>query len=236
MKQGFKKKILEYLIIAFLSFCMAVIYEILIFPNAFAPAGINGLATIIQHLFDFSVGYMSIIINIPLVIIAFIWDNKDFAIKTLCYVLIFSLFTLVLKNGDTAINGDGKGFINLEDFIYKNSTVSIILAPIVSGALNGIIYGFSIRHNTCTGGTDIVARLVKKKHPELNIMWLTFALNSIVAILSYFAYSQNGKYDLQPVILCIIYCFTSSKMGDLILKGYKNLKWSRRILKRFLKK
>ncbi len=225
MERAFKRKIFEYLVIVFLSLCMAIIYEVLIFPNAFAPAGINGLATIVQHVFGFSVGYMSIIINIPLVIIAFFGDNKDFAIKTLCYVLVFSLLTLVLKNGEivggVAVNGDGEGFINLQNFVYKNDTVSIVLSPIVSGALNGLIYGFSIRHNSCTGGTDVIARLVKKKRPELNIMWLTFALNSAVAVLSYFAYAKGGKFDLQPVILCIIYCFVSSKMGDVVLKGYK---------------
>jgi len=78
-----------------------------------------------------------------------------------------------------------------------------------------------VRKNTCTGGTDIVARLVRVKRPELNIMWVTLALNSIVAFLSYFAYAENGEYDIQPVLLCFMYCFTSSKMGDLVLKGYK---------------
>ena len=198
---------------------MALIYETLIFPNAFAPAGINGLATIIQHLFDFSVGYMSIIINIPLIIIVFMLVDKDFAVKTLCYVLTFSLLTLIMKNG--AKNGDAKGILDVSMFAYKNGSVSTILAPIASGALNGIIYGFCVRHNSCTGGTDIVARMVRVKRPELNIMWVTFTLNSAVAILSFFAYAEDGLFNVEPVILCLIYCFVSTKMGDVILKGRK---------------
>lgn len=225
MNQKTKKIFVEYSIIMGLAFCMALIYEVLIFPNSFAPAGINGLATIIQHLFGFSVGYMSIIINIPLVILVFLTVDRDYAIKTLCFVLVFSFFTLIMKNGEIinghAINGDGKGFIDLSDFAYKNSSVSTVLAPIASGALNGIIYGFCIRHNACTGGTDIVARMVRVKRPDLNIMWVTFALNSTVAVLSYFAYAENGVFNIEPVILCLIYCFASSKMGDVIIKGYK---------------
>lgn len=225
MDKSAKKTFFEYLITVFLAFCMALIYEILIFPNSFAPAGINGLATIVQHLLGFSVGYMSIIINIPLLIIAFFKVDKDFALKTLCYVLVFSFFTLIIKNGEViggvVINGDAEGFWSVSNFVYKNGAVSVILAPIASGALNGLIYGFSIRHNCCTGGTDIIARIVKKKRPELNIMWLTFALNSVVAVLSYFAYAENGVFNLEPVILCIIYCFTSSITGDFVLKGYK---------------
>ena len=215
-----KKTVAEYLIIIALSFCMALIYEILIFPNSFAPAGINGLATIIQYKFKFSVGYMSIIINIPLLVLAFFFVDRDFAVKTLCYVLVFSLFTLIMKNGGGA-NGDGEGIWDLSRFAYKNSSVSTVLAPLASGAINGVIYGFCIRHNSCTGGTDVIARMVRVKRPDLNIMWLTFALNSVVAVLSYFAYADNGSYNLEPVILCLIYCFASSKMGDTVIKGYK---------------
>lgn len=224
MDKSVKKNLIEYLLICFLAFCMAIIYEVLIFPNSFAPAGINGLATIIQHLFNFSVGYMSIIINIPLLIIALLTVDKDFALKTLCYVLVFSLFTLIIKNcdeSDVVFYGDAQGFWSVKNFVYQNGAVSTILAPIASGALNGLIYGFTIRSNSCTGGTDVIARMVKKNHPELNIMWLTFALNSVVAVLSYFAYAENNVFNLEPVILCIIYCFTSSLMGDIVLKGYK---------------
>ncbi len=220
-----KKSIVEYCMIIGLAFCMALIYEVLIFPNSFAPAGINGLATIIQHLFGFSVGYMSIIINIPLIVIVFLTVDKEFALKTLCYVLIFSFFTLIMKNGDVvagkAVNGDGEGLINLSAFAYKNTSVSTILAPIASGALNGLIYGFCVRHNSCTGGTDVIARMVRVIRPELNIMWVTFALNSFVAVLSYFAYGEDGVFNLEPVLLCVMYCFVSSKMGDTVLKGYK---------------
>ena len=219
MSEKAKKLIVEYVIIIGLACCMALVYEVLIFPNSFAPAGINGLATIIQHLFDFSVGYMSIIINIPLIIIVFMLVDKDFALKTLCYVLAFSLLTLIMKNG--AKNGDAKGILDVSMFAYKNGSVSTVLAPIASGALNGIIYGFCIRHNSCTGGTDIVARMVRVKRPELNIMWVTFTLNSAVAILSFFAYAEDGLFNVEPVILCLIYCFVSTKMGDVILKGRK---------------
>ena len=225
MSEKVKKRIVEYSIIIGLAFCMALIYEVLIFPNSFAPAGINGLSTIIQHLSGFSVGYMSIIINIPLVIVVFFTVDKDYALKTLCYVLVFSFFTLIMKNGEMigeyAINGDGDGFLDVSAFAYKNTSVSTVLAPIASGALNGLIYGFCIRHNSCTGGTDIIARMVREKRPELNIMWVTFALNSVVAVLSFFAYAENNTYNLEPVILCLMYCFVSSKMGDVVLKGNK---------------
>ena len=61
----------EYIAISVLAVIMAFNYEIFVFRNAFAPAGINGIATMVQYLFDFSVGYMSLLINIPLSLLAF---------------------------------------------------------------------------------------------------------------------------------------------------------------------
>ena len=62
------KKPLTYLVIALMAFLTAVNYQMFVFPNSFAPAGLNGICTMIQHLTGISVGYMSLIINIPLAI------------------------------------------------------------------------------------------------------------------------------------------------------------------------
>ena len=209
--------VFDYALFAILALAMAINYEILIFGNAFAPAGINGLATIIQHVFNFSVGYMSLIINIPLLIIAFFIVGKEFATKTGVFVITFSLCILLLKNGES----DAEGVVDLARFAYYTGIASKILAPVASGVISGIIYGFTVRLNGCSGGTDIIARLIRVKLPNLNIMWVMFALNSSVAILSFFAYAENGQYNLEPVILCIIYCYIASKMGNAVIQGHK---------------
>ena len=49
------------------------------------------------------------------------------------------------------------------------------------------------------------------------MMWILFGLNAAVAALSYFVYD----YQLEPVLLCLIYCFTTSKVCDIMLKGLK---------------
>lgn len=63
------KKFLEFLLISVLAVLSAVTYIIFIFPNSFAPAGFNGIATMIQYVFGFNAGYLSLLINIPLVIV-----------------------------------------------------------------------------------------------------------------------------------------------------------------------
>ena len=50
------RKVLTYFVIAAVAFLSAVNYEIFIFPNEFAPSGINGICTMIQHITGISVG------------------------------------------------------------------------------------------------------------------------------------------------------------------------------------
>ena len=53
----------SYAITAGLACLMGVSYELFVFPNAFAPAGINGLATMLQYLLHVNIGYLSLLIN-----------------------------------------------------------------------------------------------------------------------------------------------------------------------------
>ena len=87
-----------------------------------------------------------------------------------------------------------------------------------AGVVSGAVYGFVIRQNGSTGGTDIVAAWVRKKRPEASLMWLIFALNASVAVLSFFVYGCQ----FEPVILCLIYCYLSSSISDTLLKGGKS--------------
>ena len=82
----------------FLSYCYVVAvavllafnYQLFIVKNNFAPAGINGIATMIQHTTGFSIAYMSILINVPLCILAYFLVDKTFAKKKLCFCLVYS--------------------------------------------------------------------------------------------------------------------------------------------------
>lgn len=194
----------SYGIVAGLAVLMGFSYECFVFPNSFAPAGINGLATIIQYLFHISIGYLSLLINLPLILLA--WKKLDpvFARKSMLFVLVFSGATLVL------------GHLDLSAVAYHTGS-SAVLGPVAAGVVSGAVYGLVIRQNGSTGGTDIVAAWVHKLHPEASLVWVIFALNASVAVLSFFVYGCQ----FEPVILCLIYCYLSSRISDGILKGLK---------------
>lgn len=202
------KKLWSYSKIIFSAILLALVYYIFIVTNNFAPAGLNGIATMIQYKTGFSISYMSLLINIPLSILAYFLVQKDFAVKTLLFSLLYSVAFLLLQNSNLT-------------FIQYNALGHDTIYPVVlSGVMAGVVYGICFRVNASTGGTDVISRYINKIRPETNFFIVTFTLNAIVAIASVFVYSE-GALNYKPMALCIIYCFISSFVGNFMLKATK---------------
>lgn len=198
-------QIKNYCLVIVLALMMALNYEIFILSNSFAPAGINGIATMIQYKMGFSIGYMNLLINIPLCILAFILLSKDYSFKTLLFCLSFSGFLLIFKY-----------YIPISDYAFSpENSANASLAAIGAGVINGFIYGNLMKINASSGGTDIVSACVRCAKPHLSLAWIIFTLNCVVALASFFVY----EYKYEPVILCIIYAFLTGKVSDAIVRG-----------------
>lgn len=203
-----------YLFIILAAILLAITYQLFIVRNNFAPAGINGIATMIQYKTGFSIGYMSLLINVPLCILAYFFVNRDFAKKSLLFCLVYSFVYLWLQQAE------------FSTFQYDAGGHDTIYPVIISGTLGGLVYGICARHNASTGGTDIVSKYISIKRPYLNFFWITLTLNAIVAVVSFFVYAKpdatgSMSYDYKPVCLCIIYCFISTFLGNVIIQGSK---------------
>ena len=198
------KKAWTYLVIAAVAFLAAVNYELFVFPNQFAPSGLDGICTMVQYVTGISVGYLSLVINLPLAIWCYFVVSKPMAVRSMVYVVTFSLALLVLDH------------VDLSAFAYatENGT-SRILGPLTAGIIMGFLYSILIKASAYTGGTDFVAAIIHSKHPEQSVFGLSFTMNAMVAIASYFVYD----YKMEPVLLCILYSFASSNMAERFLKN-----------------
>ena len=62
------KKALSYGFVILNALISALVYHLFVYPNNFAPAGIGGICTMIQYVFGINVGYLNLLINVPLAI------------------------------------------------------------------------------------------------------------------------------------------------------------------------
>ena len=198
------RKAATYLVIMGVAMVAAVNYELFVFPNQFAPAGINGICTMIQYITGISVGYLSLVINIPLAIWCYIEVSKPVAMRSMVYVITFSLGLLLLDHVD----------LSAFAYVTENGT-SKILGPLVAGVIQGYVYSILVKASAYTGGMDFVSAIIHKRSPEKGFFGISFALNAVIAVGSYFVYG----YQMEPVILCILYTFMSSNVGERLMKS-----------------
>jgi len=191
------KKVVSYLFVIALGLVLALNYQLFVFPNNFAPAGLNGIFTMIQYLFGFKLSNASIILNIPLYILVYFKVSKPFANRAMVFLLSFSGFLALLD------------LVDLSAFVYS-TTISTLLGPAVAGMISGFCGYYMHQMGTCMGGTEYIAKLIHKKKPNFNLFSIMFALNVVVALASYFVYD----YKIEPVLLCIIYSYFSSTVRD----------------------
>lgn len=199
------KIVLSYVIVVIVAMMMALNYQLFVFPNRFAPAGLNGLLTMLQHLFNFKLSYSTILLNVPLAVVSFFLNSKPRALRTLTYSVAFSVFLILLDK------------VDLSMFVYSTAS-STILGPLVAGLITG--FGGYVMHriNACYGGTEFIAGFIHKYKPEVNFFNIIFVLNISVALLSYFVYD----YQIEPVLLCIIYSFASSSVRDTMNRKHQS--------------
>ena len=198
------RKGLTYLFIVGLALLNAMSYQLFIFSNRFAPAGINGICTIIQHICGINLGYLSLIINIPLAIWTMFKVGRSLASRSMLYVAAFSIFLIVLEQ------------LDLSAFAYETANgTSKILGPLVAGLINGVVYAMLVRTSASSGGADFIAAIIHKDRPDLNFFIIVFTINVFVAGASYFVFD----YQIEPVILCILYSFMSTMISDKMMRS-----------------
>jgi uncharacterized membrane-anchored protein YitT (DUF2179 family) len=187
-----------------MAFFLALDFEIFIYRNAFAPTGVAGIGTLVQHLFAIPVGFTSLLINIPMLIFTYLRVDKKYAVGSLIFTIAFSAFGILFSQMD------------LSAICYEaKDTGGKILASVAGSFFNGLIYAVSIKLGGSTGGTDVIGMCVNYKKPEYDTVWLIFGFNAVIAGISFFVYGM----DYQAVILCIIYNFVTGRVSDSVIKG-----------------
>ena len=150
----------------------AVTVNLFFMHTDLAPGGLTGLAIILSIITGIPLEYMSLIVSVPLLVLGMIFIGSKFGIKTLYITLMIPLFIKIVPNVNLMA---GLPFI-----------VQLIIAMIVGGLLIGLSIGIALRHNCATGGTDLLAVLIKKVIKVGEIPTIVFICDGLIIIFSGF--------------------------------------------------
>lgn len=126
--------------------------------------GVAGISTGINYLTNINVGLITLLINIPIFILGFIYLEKDFLITSLINMVLFSFIIGITQEVGNVIPID-----------------DILLQSVYGGILCGIGNGLVFRTKSSLGGTDIIGAILKNK---LNIAMKNTAFGLNLAIVS----------------------------------------------------
>lgn len=189
----------KYLIIVVGSLIFAAAFQFFLFPNSIVSGGVTGIAQIINRLTGLPVGVLSIIMNVPLFIIAWRHFGLDFIVSSFVAMTLFSVFVDVFAVLDIAVTDDA------------------MLATIIGGVIKGIGLGMIYYVGSTTGGIDIVVRLARRRYPHINFGTLMLIMDAVIvaAYAIIFRIYDSAMYSL----ICM---FVMSKVVDLVLYGLDN--------------
>lgn len=138
----------------------AVAVSMFVSPNNFAPGGINGIAVLLEYVFEINSGWFLFALNVPLFFIAFFCIGKQEAIVATLSMVMSSVLLIL--------------FGLIPSFpVYKTETNGF-LAAIAGGILLGVALAIMLKCFGTSGGTTVLASVVNKKFKRLNVNWLTF--------------------------------------------------------------
>lgn len=188
MKATTKRTLIDIAVIIISGFIFSCGLKTFTAPNDIAPGGASGICVAVAHLTGLSEGVLYFIVNVPLIVIGFIFLGRRLMFKTLLSIITITVATDYVFAYLPHYEGDE------------------MLAAIFGGLLIGAGLGLCYSREGTSGGTDILNRLIYKRFPHISIGAITFATDFAVIV---FATCVFGK--IESALYAIIAIFVSSK-------------------------
>lgn len=197
MKCKLRCYIQDMAVITFATFIVAVAVYFFMMPNNLAIASIAGLAVVLQKFIPLSVATISLIFNVGLLIIGFIFVGREFGGKTVYTSIILPIFVGIFEKLFPKYNGlTGDPFLDMICYIF---IVSIGLSLLFN-------------HNASSGGLDIIVKILNKylhidKGKAMSIAGMLVSLSAVFA------------YDTKTVVLSVLGTYLNGIILDYFLFG-----------------
>lgn len=164
--------------------------------SGFPVAGISGIALIFYHLFGVPIGVMTVVLNIPIVLLCYKLLGKEFLLKSLKTMIIaWPLMDIVAPMLP----------------VYSGERM---LSAICVGVFSGLGYAMIYLRNSSTGGADFIIMSIRAIKPHLSIGKIAFATDVVIVGLGGYLFG-----DTDSVIYGMILTYILSTVVDKVMYG-----------------
>lgn len=187
--------ILDIIKVAIGTLIMAFGIELFLLPNQLSTGGFSGIATVGFYITKIPVGTLILLLNIPLFLIAFFRVGKEFFIKAITGTVLLSIFLNAFEQ-------------------MKPATTDRFLAFIYGSIIVGIGTAMVLKANGSTGGTDLLANIIKSYKPHLKTGTLIVITDAIIVAI-------NALYfkDIEIALYSALAIYVLGKILDIFFEG-----------------
>lgn len=185
-KKTWKERFISFAIINFGILLLALGIYFFKAPNGFATGGVSGISIILAHIpFSAALGITQsmyiLAINIILLILGVIILGKECGLTTCYCSLAFSLENMLFEF-----------LIPLEAPLTSYPLLELIYAILLTGIGSALLF----KQNASSGGTDIVA-LILRKYTSMNVGTALLVSDLLIAFSTFFIYDiQTGLFAM----------------------------------------
>lgn len=167
--------------------------------NDLAPGGVSGIAIMLSRFVPLEVGTLILLLNVPLIITAFIKFGGRFTVMTIYATVLSSVLMDVMR----AFMPDGYAV-----------THDRLLAGIFGGSLMSLGMGVIFRAGGTTGGSDIIIRLLRLRLRHLKTGTVFLITDCIIVGISAIVFG-----NLESALYAAVALAVHSFVLDLVLYG-----------------
>ena len=195
----------RYLLLTVGSLIMAVGVYFFKFPNNFSTGGVSGLSLILGRMLPSEILTPStfvLIINTALLIVGFIFLGRNFAFSTVYCSMLLSLAVNVMER-----------FYPMTQPLTNQPLLELCFAVLLPAFGSAILFNL----NASSGGTDIVAMIVRK-YTSLNIGMALMVADALITVAGLFC------FGIQAGLFCILGLLMKSVLVDYVMDSFRTKK------------
>jgi len=198
-----KKKFKTFLVMTLGCVFIAVGVYFFKIPNGFVTGGVTGIATLLAPLTSITAGAWIWILNVSLLILGFIFLGNQNTIKTVYCSMLYSAITFILEK-----------VVPLTEPLSNQPLMELVYAMLLTSFGAALLFN----SNASSGGTDIVA-LILKKYTSLNVGKSLLIVDFIVAASSFFV------YGIVAGLFSLLGLFAKAFLVDTVIENLNTYKY-----------
>lgn len=192
------QQIKSFFIITISTIIMAIGVYFFKFPNNFCFGGVTGAAVVFAKILPISASSFSFVVNMALLVVGFAFLGKSFALRTTYATILLSGLLVVFERA-----------FPLKEPLSNEPMLELIFAI----ALPAIASALLFYEGSSSGGTDVIAMIVKKYAHVDDIGIALFVTDLIMIIIACFV------FDIKTALYSFVGLTVKSFLIDAIIEN-----------------